>query len=231
MSIAKRVFELQQVELLILGHSKRLDEIRIATERNVGLELARESLTCAEAGNLALERAYRELDAEAETVRANIKQINDKLYGGKINNPKELVGYEQEAKMLKSGLAEKDDRLIALMEGIESGKRDISKLAKQFGEVEASWGQEKVVLAAEADKIKSELVTLEAKRAEMSASLDTSTIDLYRGIAARKGMAVVRVEQGRCLGCRVTLSVSELQHVRGNAIVTCSNCGRILYLS
>ena len=65
----------------------------------------------------------------------------------------------------------------------------------------------------------------------MLASIDKDTLAAYEGVKGRKGQAVVKVEQGRCLGCRVTLSVSELQHARGNAIVTCGNCGRILYLS
>ena len=76
-----------------------------------------------------------------------------------------------------------------------------------------------------------ELAALENKRKEILNSVDRDTLSIYEGIRARKGQAVVKVEQGRCLGCRVTLSISELHHVRGNAIVLCDNCGRILYLS
>ena len=40
-----------------------------------------------------MKRQYKELDAEAEQLRDNIQQINDKLYGGKIKNPKELLEF------------------------------------------------------------------------------------------------------------------------------------------
>ncbi len=76
-----------------------------------------------------------------------------------------------------------------------------------------------------------ELAALENKRREILNSVDRDTLSVYEGIRSRKGQAVVKVEQGRCLGCRVSLSISELHHVRGNAIVLCDNCGRILYLS
>jgi len=79
--------------------------------------------------------------------------------------------------------------------------------------------------------VKKELSELEKKRGELLSSIDRDTLAAYEGLKGRKGQVVVKVEQGRCLGCRVALSVNELQRARGNAIVTCGNCGRILYLS
>jgi hypothetical protein len=88
-----------------------------------------------------------------------------------------------------------------------------------------------VTLAVQADQLKDELAGLEKKRQEILTEVDKATLTAYENIKSRKGQAVVRVEQGRCLGCRVSLSINELQRVRGMAIVTCSNCGRMLYLS
>ena len=231
MSLAKRVFELQQVEQLIQAGRKQLDEIDGRISRNESLEQAGINLSAAEKELDGLEKQYKELDAEAETLRAQIKQVNDRLYGGKIKNPKELQGYEQEGNMLKANLSRKDDTLLELMEKIEAGKVAVKKLKEVHKSAETAWQVEKGELQVQADKLKVELAALENKRKEILNSVDRDTLSVYEGIRARRGQAVVKVEQGRCLGCRVTLSISELNHVRGNAIVLCDNCGRILYLS
>jgi predicted nucleic acid-binding Zn-ribbon protein len=231
MSLAKRVFELQQVEQLIQSGQRQQEEIQGKITRNEAFEQARDNLSAAEKGLAGLEKQYKELDAEAETLRAQIKQVNDKLYGGKIKNPKELQGYEQEGNMLKANLSKKDDTLLELMEKTEAGKIAIRKLKEVHKSAATAWQEEKGELQVQADKLQLDLAALEDKRKEILNSVDRDTLSVYQGIRARKGQAVVKVEQGRCLGCRVTLSISELHHVRGNAIVLCDNCGRILYLS
>ena len=231
MSLAKRVFELQQVEQLIQAGRKQLDGIDGRISRNESMEQAGISLSAAEEELTGLEIQYKELDAEAETLRAQIKQVNDRLYGGKIKNPKELQGYEQEMNMLKANLSRKDDTLLELMEKIEAGKVVVKRLKEVHKSAGAAWQVEKGDLQVQADKLKAELAALENKRKEILNSVDRDTLSVYEGIRARREQAVVKVEQGRCLGCRVSLSISELNHVRGNAIVLCDNCGRILYLS
>jgi len=231
MGLAKRVFELQQVEQLIQAGRKQLGEVEGRINRNEALEQAGINLAAAEKELAGLEKQYKELDAEAETLRAQIKQVNDRLYGGKITNPKELQGYEQEGNMLKANLSKKDDKLLELMEKIEAGKVAGRKLKDIHKSAGTDWQAEKVGLQAQADKLQVELAALETKRKEILNSVDRETLSIYEGIRARKAQAVVKVEQGRCLGCRVSLSLSEMSHVRGNAIVLCDNCGRILYLS
>jgi predicted nucleic acid-binding Zn-ribbon protein len=231
MSLAKRVFELQQVEQLIQSGRRQQEEIQGKITGNEAFEQARINLSEAEKDLAGLEKQYKELDAEAETLRAQIKQVNDKLYGGKIKNPKELQGYEQEGNMLKAHLSKKDDTLLELMEKIEAGKVAARKLKEIHRGAGTAWQAEKVELQIQADKLKAELAVLENKRKEILTSVDRDTLSVYEGIRSRREQAVVKVEQGRCLGCRVALSMSELHHVRGNAIVLCDNCGRILYLS
>ncbi|TSA54901.1 MAG: hypothetical protein D4R38_01580 [Dehalococcoidia bacterium] len=231
MSLAKRVYELQGVELSIQGHIRQLEEMDLRIRHNDQFEQAEAGLKVAESERAGIEKQYKELDAEAETLRAQIRQITDKLYGGKIKNPKELVGYEQEAGMVKASLAKKDDVLLDMMEKLESGKAGIRKLKEVYKTAQGAWESEKIELKVLVDVAKKELVELEKKRGELLASIDKDALAAYEGVKGRKGQAVVKVEQGRCLGCRVALSVSELQRARGNAIVTCGNCGRILYLS
>ncbi|MDD5398142.1 MAG: hypothetical protein PHU70_03570 [Dehalococcoidia bacterium] len=231
MSLAKRVFDLQQVELSIQDYIKQFEAMDLRIRHNDQFEQAESSLKAAESERAGLEKRYKELDAEAEALRTQLGQIQDKLYGGKIKNPKELVGYEQEAAMLKSSLDKKDDVLLDMMEKLETDKAAIKKLKDVCKAAGDNWEREKADMKVEMGNVRNELNELEKKRGEMLASIDRDALATYEAVKGRKGQAVVKVEQGRCLGCRVTLSVSEMQHARGNAIVTCGNCGRILYLS
>ncbi|MGD0355003.1 MAG: C4-type zinc ribbon domain-containing protein [Dehalococcoidia bacterium] len=231
MSLAKRVFELHQIEQAILSQRNQADEIDLRLNHNSAYEKAREELSAAEQGEADLEGKYKELDAESEQLRNNIQRINDKLYGGKIKNPKELMSFEQEAAMLKSNLVPKDDLLLAMMERLESRKAEVQRLQELCKTIEAAWNKEKPELKVEREKVVAEVAKLEKKRKEIAEDIDSSALSAYEGIKGRKSQPVVRVEQGKCMGCRVTLSISELQRVRGMSIVTCSNCGRILYLS
>ena len=45
----------------------------------------------------------------------------------------------------------------------------------------------------------------------------------------RRGVAVARIDRNMCLGCRTTLSTSEVQKARQGQVAYCSSCGRILY--
>jgi uncharacterized protein len=231
MSLAKRIFELQQVEQSIQTKRKELDGTELAVSHNEAYDKAKAALDVARDDQKAREKQYKEHDAEAEEIRAALQQINDKLYGGKIKNPKELVGYDEEAGLLRAKLAAKDDILLDMMEIIDGAKIEIRRLEEACAVAENEWKNQKPGLLEQARQLKESIVVLQKKYEEVFGAVDKATLSTYEGIKGRKNQAVVRVEQGRCLGCRMTLSISELQRVRGNDLVTCSNCGRILYLS
>ncbi|MCX6004472.1 MAG: hypothetical protein NT082_02200, partial [Chloroflexi bacterium] len=172
MSSAKRVFELHQIELAIQIKLKSLDDLNRQLSHNDAYEKAKSELADATRSQAELEKQYKELDWEAEDIRKNLVPINDKLYSGKIKNPKELVGYEQEAEMLKVRLGKKDDVLLDLMEKIEAGKSGLKLLREQFTAAEQLWQKEQQDLKGKIESLKNELSDLERKREEALAAVD-----------------------------------------------------------
>jgi uncharacterized protein len=45
----------------------------------------------------------------------------------------------------------------------------------------------------------------------------------------RPGTAVAALENGRCLGCQLTVSSQLVKEAREGQLVHCNHCGRILY--
>ena len=231
MNPAKRIFELQQIELAIQACLQTINDLEQQISHNDAFEKAKNSVLEAEKNQVELEKQYKDLDYEAEELRNNLTLLHEKLFSGRVKNPKELLGYEQEVRVFEEKLGKKDDMLIDLMEKIETGKHNLVQLRKQFAEVEQQWHKEQIRLADQLAAVRHELNENEKKLVDARSTIDKGALSIYEDIKRNKNQAVVKVEQGRCLGCKMMLSVSELQRVRGGTIVTCSNCGRILYLS
>lgn len=76
------------------------------------------------------------------------------------------------------------------------------------------------------------LATLEEARTKLAATIDARALRLYERLCARYDRAVVPVIEHRCLGC--SLSVPTSRRMSGEdrksvSVVTCENCGRILF--
>jgi predicted nucleic acid-binding Zn-ribbon protein len=97
--------------------------------------------------------------------------------------------------------------------------------------LEEEWQQEQKQLAVDIDKLKAALADLKSKREQLSAQIDSSSLALYDRIRQQKKQAVVKVEQGICRACRISLSASILQKARSGQPVQCGTCGRIVFIS
>ena len=80
------------------------------------------------------------------------------------------------------------------------------------------------------DEVKTQLSDLSLERNSVASEITSQALKIYEEVKLRKGQSVARVEQGMCQGCRLTISMSELQRARTGTLVQCSSCGRILFL-
>lgn len=230
MTLVKRLYDLQQIDLDIQGEQEALDEIgRQLGESEALLKSKTEFL--AEQEHLAeMEKQQRDVEWEIEDLRTSIAQVNDKLYSGATKNPKELVSLEKEVEIFKAKLREKEDTLLDLMAEIETIQGKIKLDGERLKKLEMEWKQEQRALTQKQAKVENRLSDLSQKRQAVASEITKQTLELYEGIRLRKGQAVVKVAQGRCHGCHLTLSMNEWQRARAGDLAQCSSCGRILYL-
>jgi uncharacterized protein len=73
---------------------------------------------------------------------------------------------------------------------------------------------------------------LETERKTLAAQIDDDLLDQFERLFNSKGdAAVVAVEHGVCTGCHMKVTTATASQVKaGKEIVSCENCGRILYL-
>jgi predicted nucleic acid-binding Zn-ribbon protein len=230
MSSIKSLWELQQTETELESKRAELERIRSELKESDALLAARARLAESKERLAAIERQQKDIDAEVDGLREKLKRVNEKLFDGKTKNPKELVSFQQEAKSLGVTMRGKEDILLDLMGETEKYQARMTEDIKGLAEVEAGWNKDQEGLKAREADLVTNIDTLIKKRATAVAAITPETLELYRSARPGQGVAVARVDQGRCQGCRISLSMAELQRVRAGTVVKCSNCGRILYL-
>jgi predicted nucleic acid-binding Zn-ribbon protein len=230
MTLVKKLYDLQQIDIDIQREQAALDDINRQLGESETLLQARAELLAGQEHLDEIEKRQRDVEWEIEDLRTSMAQVNDKLYGGVTKNPKELVSLEKEVGIFKAKLREKEDKLLDLMTEAEATQDKMKLDSERLKKLEVEWKQEQKTLAQKQAKAQSRLSDLSRKRQAVASEIIPQTIELYEGIRLRKGQAVVKVEQGRCHGCHLTLSMNEWQRARAGALIQCSSCGRILYL-
>ena len=84
---------------------------------------------------------------------------------------------------------------------------------------------------AREENLKKELAELESNREELLAAVDENARSRYERLLKNKGATVVvGVQHGVCGGCHMKLPAQILVSCQAQQeLVTCINCGRILY--
>jgi predicted nucleic acid-binding Zn-ribbon protein len=230
MTLAKTLYDLQQTDLDIQKEQDTLDDIKRQLTENDSLVQAKAEVQAEKMHLSGTEKQQRDMEYEIEDLRGSMKQISDKLYGGREKNPKDLVSLEKELDIFKNKLRLKEDNLLDLMAEIEAAQDKIKVNVEKLKKLEEEWQRRQMELTQRQSEVENLLLGLRETRTEMASDIAGQALDLYEMIRSRKGQAVAKIEQGRCQGCRLNLAVNELQRARAGDLIQCSSCGRILCL-
>jgi predicted nucleic acid-binding Zn-ribbon protein len=176
-------------------------------------------------------RRLRSLELDLEEISAKISAAEGVLYGGEVTNPKELAGMEQEADYLRRRRSAVEDEALLIMGEVDEQEDALRNAQEHLACAEQEWEALREVLRKDVEELGSRLIFLEAERAEISKRIPEKDLAAYTALRRQKGgQAVALLENGVCQGCRVALPTSVVQRVRrGDEIVYCGSCQRILY--
>ena len=173
----------------------------------------------------------KSIEWEIDDLTTKIKDTEKKLYGGKIFNSKELSSLQQETDDLKKRRSVLEDKSLGLMDDLELTTKAIASSKDELAKLEIEWQTQQKQFMVELLQLKASQTVLESNRQQITALIDADTLFNYQELRKRKGLAVAKVEQGICQGCRITLPNTDLQRAKGGGIVRCSSCGRIIFLA
>lgn len=231
MTRAGQLHELQEADLEIQRKREALERLEGQLGEDGGLAEAQTQLREEKKHLAHLEEEQRAAEWELEDMGAKVASLEKKLYGGSVANPRELKSLQEEVEHLKGRQRKQEDHVLDLMGEVEIARGKVKALADQVKKSEVEGQEKRGQLLGEKEELTLGLAQSEKRRQELSSLIDPPDLYLYEELrAAKQGRAVARVERGMCQGCRINLSARELQEARsGQALVPCSNCGRLLY--
>jgi len=232
MSKPETLYRLQTIDLEIDERSRRLKEVKAVLEGNEELQRVRQALQNGEK-KLSQQRAkLRNQELEMRSLAHKIASVEDRLYGGRIKNPKELGNLQDEVQYLKRRKSELEDQVLESMIEVEESEASVTEQRERLARLEEEWQETQVRLSAEQNELVNRLSQLKAKRAKLQKTIEAGDLALYEDLRRRRyGQAVALLEGELCQACRVTLPTSKAQQARqGEVLTLCGNCERILYV-
>ena len=210
-----------------------LSEVEAQLGETEELVAARELVEQRRGETHLVQERQKGLDWDAEDARRKALEIEGKLYGGTVKNPKELEDLQADLSSLRSQLRKREDALLEVMLELEDAETALKEAEAALAELESAWKAEQASLTETKAALKGEIQALEAKRSRQLEGMDRAALSLYQTLRERRqGGAVAVVERGLCQGCRITLPMSILQKARsGLGLVQCVSCERILLVN
>ena len=231
MTTTKQLFQLQDVDLEIESDEQTLNLIISQLGESETIAQAQDKLDSERQRLDDIIKQQHSVEWEIEDITSKLKKVEDDLYSGRIRNPKELTDLQHESESLKANLTRLEEQALEIMEKAEEAIKSVSSLDSELNRMKAEWQRQQQKLSADREKLNKALTNLREKRQRLAKDNEPQTLEMYQELRKQRGTAVARVQQGTCLGCRITLPVSDLQRIRGGSIVRCGSCGRILYLA
>ena len=173
------------------------------------------------------ERKRLELDVEAK--KSLIEKYSNQQLQTRKNEEYRALAHEIET--CKADITKIEDREIELMEQAESAQKQVARCNAELAEAKKMMADLLTQLASRETNLQKEQAELLSNREELASAVDESARSRYERLVKSKGEnVVVGVNHGVCGGCHMKLPPQLLMACRGDIeIVTCSNCGRILY--
>jgi predicted nucleic acid-binding Zn-ribbon protein len=221
MSRSAPLYLLQQIDSEILSCRQRLAAIDGQLGETDELAAARNRLNEIRDSMRTSRVRQRDEELQLQSLQQKKRASEQRLYGGKVRNPKELSDLQAEIKSLTRRQEVIEEAVFEVMVTIEELETAENQSARDLQRIERKWEQESTT------KRLTELLTDRRTRAD---TIPPSDLDIYEHLRDRKGgLAVAQLTGAECQGCMTTVSASRVKEARGSTLAFCGTCGRILY--
>ncbi|MDO5091842.1 MAG: nucleic acid-binding protein [Propionibacteriaceae bacterium] len=178
-----------------------------------------------------LEVSVRRAEADLMPVRSRLERESRRVEDGSIADPKVLRGLTEEVDRIRRRIGELEDAQLELMGQLEDAAAERDRLTARKAEVEQQLRADVAERDAEVGKLSAEAKAISGSRAAEAKKLPAPLLDLYEKLRAHSGLGAAKLHRGRCTGCQLEATVSDLDGYRktpANEVLRCVECDRIL---
>ena len=178
-----------------------------------------------------LESDRKKLELDVEAKKGLIEKYSLQQFQTKKNEEYRALAHEIE--LCKEAISKLDDEQLVIMEQVDVANREAAEIVKESA---AAVKEVEVARAALIDKearLKRELTDLKSDYSRIESAVEEGVRDRYVRLRKQRGATtVVGIDRGICGGCHMKLPMQVVLSCQAQQeLVTCPQCGRILYFT
>ncbi len=147
-------------------------------------------------------------------------------------NEKEYTAAIREADAARKHASQLETQILEQMEAIDGAEKRMGELQPEVAKLRQERDERVAAFEQQVERERRELEDCQRERERLLAELPKQMGAMYDRISKRirDGVAVAEARNGACTACRMALRPQVMADVRrGEEIITCDNCNRILY--
>jgi uncharacterized protein len=172
------------------------------------------------------------LENEVVEQRGRAERAERNLMSSK--KPDEYTAAIREADAARKQISALETQILEQMEQLDQAESSLNERAAEIATLNSDREAKLKAFDEETGTIGDRLAAARKEREEVFASLPKPMSALYSRIGARirDGVAVAEARNRSCSACFMSLRPQMMAEIRrGDEIITCDNCGRILYVA
>jgi predicted nucleic acid-binding Zn-ribbon protein len=229
----KLLYEFEQKEKLLRKKELRIKEIDKELQINDTIKKYKDDIAGLELAVKGFEQRKLEIEKDMDENESQLKSVTVLLDSNKLKTSKEIKA----AKKTKENLLTKEDELKKSLEFIEdeikAKKEDIEKVKEKIREAEESLKRFKEEQEELQKEIKEESAYLRKEFEKLAKSMPEEILRKYEEIKENFPFgAITTVDDGTCSNCGALIPLEMLEELKtgkGDHIILCEVCGKILY--
>jgi predicted nucleic acid-binding Zn-ribbon protein len=170
------------------------------------------------------------LENEAVEQRGRAERAERNLMSSKKQD--EYTAAIREADAARKQISTLETQILEQLETLENAEAALNERADEIASLNSDREERLKAFDEETQRQSQQLVTARAERDQVFANLPKPMSAMYSRISARirDGVAVAEARNRSCTACFMALRPQVMSEIRrGEDIITCDNCGRILY--
>ena len=171
----------------------------------------------------------KNLELDVGTRQQSIARLRTQQYETRKNDEFQALGHEIER--YEKEITAIEDRELELMDQADKLKTEVTAEEKKATAAKESISRQLKDLDEKAKTLETRLEELKKERGTLAETIDEDLLERFDRLFASKGdAAVVALEHDVCTGCHMRVTTATSMRVKaGKEIVSCEQCGRILY--
>jgi predicted nucleic acid-binding Zn-ribbon protein len=190
--------------------------------------------------------SIREIQATRDKAQAERNELEKQIAENKTyleradrnlkhaQNQKEYETAMRETDALQKQIGTLETEVLEKITAVEEVEKTLEERAEEINSLQSKRETAVSKFDKEIEKARAEFKSETAKRQEIFVTLPKNLASVYDRFATRSkdGIAVAEVVNGSCSACFMSLRPQiQMEVRRGDQIITCENCARILYMA